>query len=274
MFADLHIHSQYSDGALTVEEIISKAKVQNITLISICDHETIDAYLNLDDSCVDENIKIISGVEITSIFENVEYDILGYGFDVRNKPLNDLLRYNREIYIDRGIKLIEKMSADYKCISVHEFLEYERNRKNGGWESIDYLKSKNIVNNVSDFFTLANKYNTPLERNFLCASEVIKIIHDANGYAVLAHLGVTTKQDLTICKKIINDFLYMNIDGFECYYPAHSDKITKLLIEFCKEHDLIITASSDEHGGFNGEDFYIGGVKIETTQLNLKGLLY
>jgi predicted metal-dependent phosphoesterase TrpH len=218
MFADLHIHSWYSDGTLSIEEIIEKAKAQNITLISICDHECIDAYLN---NANFHDIEIITGAEIIALAGGIEYHILAYGFDIQNKTLIDLLKYNRSILIEKGSKMIEKMSADYASISMDEFIKYERNRKNGGWDSIDYLKSKGIVENVPDYFELARKYYPPSGRIFLCASEVIKIIHGAGGYAVLAHPGDYTGQNPKACEEKAARFLSMGIDGFECYYTSH-----------------------------------------------------
>ena len=274
MFVDLHIHSQYSDGTLSIEEIVQKAKAQNFTLISICDHNLIDAYNELKNVCNDNHIKFIKGVEIHAVIYDMEYHILAYDFDIHNKELNKLLKYNQDILIDYGKKIIAKMAEDYPNISVEELSKYERNRKNGGWESLDYLRSKEIIKNVQDYLNLLRKYKVPFDTDFLSPAEVIKIIHDAGGYAVLAHLGDNIGQSLKVCKEKAIEFLNMGINGFECYYPSHTTEITEFLVNFCREHDLMITAGSDEHGGFNNFEgsceYYIGAVKIKAEQLNLK----
>jgi len=271
MFADMHIHTWYSDGTLSPEEIAEKAKAENVTLISVCDHELTDAYPELEKLCAGNNIKLITGVEIVGIMDGREYHILAYNFDKQNKALNDLMRHNRNIFLDRGSKLIEKMSEqpEYcEIISMQEFSKYERDRRNGGWGSIDYLKSKGIVKGWFDYRDLARKYPVELEKYFFPAGEVIKIIHNAGGYAVLAHPG---DNDLETCKKAALKFLELGIDGFECYYPAHSEEITEFHVKFCREHDLIITVGNDEHGGFG--EFNIGTLKIKTEQLNLKDMI-
>ncbi|MCL1858936.1 MAG: PHP domain-containing protein [Oscillospiraceae bacterium] len=273
MFADLHIHSWYSDGKLSPEEIVEKAKSQNITLISICDHELIDAYPEMYKLCADNNIDLIAGVEIIAVMDSADYHILAYGFDIQDKGLNELLSYNRGILADMGIKLIEKISEDYASVSIEEFSKYERNRKNGGWESIDYLKSKGLVNNVRDYFGFLAKYDSPPNKDFISAAEVIKIIHDAGGYAVLAHPGEYTGQNLETCEKIAVKFMEIGINGFECYYPNHTVEITDFFVKLCREYDFIITTGGDEHGGFNNERYHIGAVKIRIEQLNLKNLL-
>ena len=273
MFADLHIHSWYSDGTLNPEEIVKKAKTQNINLISICDHNLIDAYAELEKLCADNDIKFITGVEINALMDDTDYHILAYGFDMQDKDLTELLKYNRNVFIDMGNKLIEKISADYPSVSLKEYLKYERNRRNGGWESIDYLISKRIIENHSDFHDFRKKYGASPDKDFLSPVEVIKIIHNARGYAILAHLGLYNEDNIKDCENTATQFSNMGIDGFECYYPLHTDEITSFIVNFCRERDLMITAGSDEHGGFNGEEFYIGAVKIKIEQLNLKNLI-
>ena len=278
MYADLHVHSQYSDGTLNIKEIVAKAQSLNITLLSICDHNTIDAYLHEGDFCAETGITLVTGVEINSKMDGIEYHILAYGFDMKNVQLLDLLQYNNDIYAHRDTALIENMLKDYPTLSVEEFLKYERDRKNGGWESLDYLKSKGLAENWRDYHSLVCKYNSTPSRDFLHPIDVVNVIHNAGGYAVLAHLGstlerTTPEQAATKCKETAIKFIDMGIDGFECYYPAHSDKVTSALLETCRKHDKIITAGSDEHGGFNNIEggcwYDMSTQKIMVSQLHL-----
>ena len=265
MYTDLHIHSWYSDGTYSPEEIINKARSQNVTTISICDHNMIDAYTKTKELCGVKDIKIIPGVEITSVFDDKEFHILAYNFDMGNKALNDLLQYNRNIYHEMGNILIGNIAKDYPQLSITEYANYERNRKNGGWDSIDYLRSKGLVTDWESYIEIASKYGSPPDNDFMPPEEVIKIVHDAGGIAVLAHLCHHVMADIADWERNALQFLHMGIDGFECYYPACSTEITKFLVGFCHEHGLLITAGSDDHGGFigaPGEEYYIGAVRV------------
>ena len=276
MFADLHIHSQHSDGALSSSEIIEKARSQDITLISVCDHNSIDFYAEVENMHNLGDMKIIRGVEISSVLDGAEYHILAYGFDIQNKSLIDLLRHNRNVNVDMGNCLIENMTADYPVVSLEEFSVYERNRRNGGWESIDYLMSKGIVTDWAKYTELVRKYASPLKKNFLSPKEVINIVHNAGGYAVLAHLCHHVKPDVMDYENKAVRFFDMGIDGFECYYPSCPSELTEYLVAFCHERDLMITAGSDDHGGFIGapsDEYYIGAVKIKIEQLELRRLM-
>jgi len=266
MYADLHIHSWYSDGTLSLTEIIDKAKSQNITTISICDHELIDVYTEIENTDGINGIKIIPGVEITANMDGTSYHILAYAFDMHNEPLQVLLKYNRSIYVDMGNNLIANMMKDYPSLLIEEYSLYKRNRKNGGWDSIDYLRSKGLVCDWESYVDLATKYASPLKSEFLSVQEVINIIHGAGGYAILAHLCHHTESDFSDCENKAIQFYTVGIDGFECYYPEMPTEMTKYLVNFCNNRGLMVTAGSDDHGGFIGapEDLYfIGAVKAK-----------
>jgi len=276
MYADLHIHSWYSDGTLSLTEIIDKAKSQNITTISICDHELIDVYTEIENTDGIDGIKIIPGVEITANMDGTSYHILAYAFDMHNEPLQDLLKYNRSIYVDMGNNLITNMMKDYLSLSIEEYNLYKRDRKNGGWDSIDYLRSKGLVRDWESYVKLATKYNSPTKSEHLLVKDVINIIHGAGGYAVLAHLCHHVKTDIIEYEKKAIQFYDVGIDGFECYYPTIASEMAKFLVNFCKKRNLMITAGSDDHGGFigaPGDVYFIGAVKLKVEDLVIGHIL-
>jgi len=275
MYVDLHIHSWFSDGTFSPQEIVKKALANNISLISVCDHNTIDAYGELETICNASGIGLMKGVEINAAMDGEEIHILAYGFDAENSALNNLLKYNRDVYDKSGKKLIKNISKNYHDVCPDEYAEYKRNPKNGGWDSLDYLFTKGIVSDFYSYVKMAQKYGTVENAKFLHPADVIKIIHDAGGQAVLAHIGhIANGTDA--CVQLAAQFLDMGIDGFECYYPAHSAEFSECIAGFCRKHDLIITAGGDEHGRFaafgDHSEFYIGAVKYTAEQLCLRGL--
>ncbi len=84
---NLHIHTLCSDGKMTPLEVVNYAKEHNFETISICDHNTLEAYL-------DENVKnyknIITGIEFDSWHKGVLIHILGYNIDINNKKILSL----------------------------------------------------------------------------------------------------------------------------------------------------------------------------------------
>ncbi len=115
MNCDLHIHTNLSDGSSTVSEIIEVALDNNVLLLSITDHNIIDAYKDL---ILPNKIKIITGVEISVLFDNYEYHFLMYGFDINNKYI---LNYNKIS------KEYSKLYNDHFCITMEELFRLEKN---------------------------------------------------------------------------------------------------------------------------------------------------
>ena len=78
---DFHIHSTYSDGLDSIENLIQKTR--NFTMFSITDHNNIEANKRIREA------NFITGVELSTYFLDNVYHILGYNFDVNNKELNN-----------------------------------------------------------------------------------------------------------------------------------------------------------------------------------------
>ena len=88
-FADLHIHSTFSDGTLSPIEIIKVAKDNGVRCIAITDHDCLDSQYIINMSS--EELKIISGIEISSEIDGLEIHILGYFIDYKNQQLINLV---------------------------------------------------------------------------------------------------------------------------------------------------------------------------------------
>ena len=80
---DLHIHTTVSDGALTPKEVIDEAYKNGVSVISIADHDTVDAYnTELFEYAESKNIKLINAVEISTKAKKAGVHVLGYNLDL------------------------------------------------------------------------------------------------------------------------------------------------------------------------------------------------
>ena len=97
-YADLHIHSTYSDGLFTPEQIVDLAKKKGIKCISITDHDTIASQYITKEKIA--NIEIIPGVEFSTEYDDMEIHVLGYFIDINNpiliKNINSIQEKRRE----------------------------------------------------------------------------------------------------------------------------------------------------------------------------------
>jgi len=265
---DLHIHSKYSDGTLTVDEIISVALEANLHLVAIADHNTIIGSKELLKKCEDTLLKAVAAVELDAYDHGRNIHVLAYDFDVTNIAFNEFIVENRRKLDGISIELIKKMSLSHPCsaLSLASYQAYAYDPLKGGWKALHYFKDLGITKDLYEGMLLYDAYECSYESaGFLSVAEVCSLIKSAGGYAILAHPGVTFKNEP------LEDYLVAShlsgIDGIECYYPKHSKAVETQCIAFCKTHGLYITSGSDCHGGFG--NIAIGAFKTEKKDLVL-----
>ena len=278
MLTDLHMHSYYSDGTMSPREIVEDAKKRNVQLIAITDHNVLDSYTELKEAAEEFGIKVIRGVEIDARFEDIVVHILAYNFE-DNENLFNLIHKAKNELLETSIELIKRMENDYENISSEDYEAYDYDRRKGGWKGIHYLFDRGITSELFEGVKYYGKYKCGHEYfDYPTVEEVVKAVHEANGYVVLAHpcnyYKNNTKEEVL---EKLEKFKSIGIDGVECYYPANSEMMTETCVEFCKNNDMIITVGSDSHGEFGavskGIEYYIGAVKKDSSELNLKDMI-
>ena len=124
---DLHIHTKYSDGKLQVNEILQRAKEQNITVISICDHNVLGAYMELSKMDITKyNMKIITGIEFDFVHNHKDFHMLGYNFDWRKMNESSLIdkRTEEEIIKDEREKLNFLKNSLWILLHIGDIIRY------------------------------------------------------------------------------------------------------------------------------------------------------
>jgi len=267
--ADLHIHSFYSDGTMSPEDILVTALEKGLGLLAITDHDILDGSLELQKLCVKYDIQYISAVELDSHDHGIDIHILGYGMNLLNEEFRTFVKKNRILLETVSIKLIEKMQEDIDSITLLEYLEFTYDKKKGGWKALHYFMKKGLTNTLKEGIAFYTKYGRSYDCvDFPSVSSVCKCIHNAGGKAVLAHPGeVIKKTDIAYFRKEVLRLLDLGLDGIECYYPTHTNAITNVCLTICKERNLLITAGSDCHGEFGNSK--IGEMNIPIKQINL-----
>jgi predicted metal-dependent phosphoesterase TrpH len=268
MIIDLHIHSNHSDGALTVKEIVREAKLRNIGFMSITDHDSIDCQEIAMDLVGKAGIRYVSGVELNVTFSHPKYrqskpvslDFLGYQFDAKNKVLRAKLRQMAEYREKRAAKILSNLNAEFEKEGIQQLTkrDFEEIQASvdgtlGRPHIADYLVKKGIVRNRQQAF---DKYlvRCDVPKYPLYLEEASKLVRNAEGKIVLAHPNdphetslVTLTKSLPEQTGIIEDSMLGYIDGVECWHSRSDAQTTRHYINFVKEHGLIMTGGSDCH---------------------------
>lgn len=271
--ADLHIHSYYSDGTMSPQEILNEALEKGIGLLAIADHDVLEGSIELQKLCKEYDIQSLPAVELDSLDNEIDVHILAYGMNLHDKEFSEFVKKNRILLEEISVKLIEKMNKEMDSVSLSDFSSFSYDNRKGGWKALHYFMDKGITKSLREGFGLYPKYNCSYDCvNFPTVRAVCEFIHKAGGKAILAHPGETIKErDMTIFKKKIEHLIDFGLDGMECYYPTHTKDITEICLNICEVKDLLITVGSDCHGAFGTEE--IGEMNIPISKLNLGGML-
>lgn len=250
MKIDLHCHTTASDGRLTPEQLIERAVEFNIDLLAITDHDTLDALIPAH-QYIEKNqltIKLINGIELSTLWYNKDIHIVGLGIDPNNPILMNLIEQQKEYRSTRAQMIAERLQK------VTRGGVYEEVKAMAGSASItrahfaqwlvdnDYAKTLPLV-----FKKYLSRDKPGYVPPIWCSmKEAINAIHQAGGQAVLAH---PSRYDLTTkwIKRLISAFSEANGDAMEIAHPQQTQEERRILADYAIHYQLLVSQGSDFH---------------------------
>ena len=256
-FADLHLHTQFSDGTFTPEELVLRAQNAGLACIALTDHDTVEGCTRAAAACAAVKMEFISGAELTAEHEDTEVHVLGYFLDTQNKVLLakiakfQSVRQNR---IHEMVAALNKLGIPLKAESV---LALANCKSPGRPHVARALEKEKLIDNLDEAFEKYLKKGRPawVPKTKMSALEGIELIHQAGGLAVMAHPGLNRTDD------IIPDLVKAGLDGIECFHTKHSTVMAERYLEIAEKYHLLVTGGSDCHG-FSKKAPLIGTVKL------------
>lgn len=273
MKADLHIHSNYSDGSEKIEDLFEKIKSSDVNIFALTDHDTIAGCDEMA-QIVPNEYKFIKGVELTSICDKIKCHLLGYKIDTKNKELNEL--------IQKG-KILRAKKLETRINYLKDVWNIELNDEEKAWLYSRKSVVKTHVANILVKRGLANNNLEAMEKyldgcktgntRFL-GEESVSVIKNAGGIVVWAHpLGGEGEEHLKKEEFIpkLESMLEFGIQGLECFYSRYNEEESKFLVECAKKYDLLISGGSDYHGK-NKSNIEIGKLDCNNKSINAEFL--
>lgn len=264
---DLHMHSNHSDGSNTVTEILEKAEKLNLKTISITDHDTCKAHIELRNIDVKKYYsgKIIPGVELRCFYKRRIIEVLAYNIEV-----DKMQNWLDEFYKDKGHAQVQKkyLSQLYKtCMELNLYMPKIEDIKwnpEGEWAArtiyremkADERNKEKLPEDLwNDYENFRHKYCYNLENIFYIdksedlpgITQLLSVIKECGGLAFLPHIYVYKWAEDR--KAFINELVdNYDIDGMECYYNNFTEEQSQYLIDLCKNKKLFMSGGSDYHG--------------------------
>lgn len=270
MTADLHIHTHFSDGSLTPEEVVNSAIYGGVGLISVTDHDTM-AGVDVSVSAAEEKgIKCAAGVEVSAYDGDVKFHTLGYGVDREKfKPFLDGLFKGSFLRLEEivfklnkvGVKITAEDAANERFSPVTPV---------HGMHIARAVLKKGYVKSVAEFFIKYIDSGAAFSRiGRPTPEETCEAISYAGGLAVVAHPG-RIKMSATELEKRIKGLVFTGLGGIEVYYTTHTKGQTAYYKNLANSLGLFATGGSDTH--VSGGNRIIGQPQFTPCERLLKRL--
>jgi hypothetical protein len=256
-FADLHLHTIFSDGTYTPEELISRSQKAGLSAIAVVDHDSVSGIEPALAAAESSDLEVLPGIELSTEHNDREVHILGYLIDYKNKTFLDKLEYLRNNRIERVYKIIGKLKNLGIDLDPKSVFNLSGSGTVGRLHIARALVQDGLAGSISEVFQKYIGDNGPayvLGFRF-SSGEAIKFIKDAGGVPVLAHPYSLNNDEL------IFEFIKLGLMGLEVYYPEHSQGEVNFYLDLAKKNNLLVTGGSDCHGKAKPQ-VRIGSIKL------------
>jgi len=256
-FADLHLHTIFSDGTYTPQELISESVRSGLSAIAVVDHDTVSGIEPAIKIAKIKNIEVLAGIELSAEYDGLEVHILGYLIDYKRENFIDKLEVLKENRIERIYKIVDKLKNMGVMLEAESVFDIARGGTVGRLHVARAMVSAGLISSTAEAF---RKYIGDKCPAYVCnfrfsPSEAIKLIKEVGGIPVLAHPHTLNKDEL------IPKFVDCGLMGLEVYYSEYTQAMVNFYLGLAKEYNLLVTGGSDCHGNAKPE-VKIGSVKI------------
>lgn len=253
---DLHTHTHISDGTYSPEQLVEAAVDLKIKMLAVTDHDTMDALSRAKKHAKEYDIKIISGVEISSQWSrpNIKksYGVHIVALNMQDEtPIKAMLENQKKVRAERAKVICSLLE---KCIDFDIYPDVIA-KVDGHPDRVTRthiaktLVEKNIVSRPQQAFDRFLKEGKKAFVKFegLGLKETIDVIHASQGFAVLAH---PTRYDLsaTNIRYLIELFAESGGDAVELPPSVESASTRQMVDRMIQQFDLAVSIGSDFHG--------------------------
>src|SRR5439155_17862716 len=109
-FADLHLHTNFSDGTYTPAELVGSAKQFGFSAIALTDHDTVEGCAPTAAACKRVGLEFIPATELTAEFDGNELHLLGYLIDTQDPQLLAAMGRFQMVRQDRIREMVARLN--------------------------------------------------------------------------------------------------------------------------------------------------------------------
>ena len=247
MIADLHCHSNASDGALSPDALVRRARDCGVDTLAITDHDTADAYAVLHASEFTD-IRLIPGIEFSAQWRHMTVHVVGLGIDLDSATLATAIRHQKAARMERAAEISARLAKRGVEDALEGALNIAGEAQIGRPHFAQYLVARGYVSSPSKAFKkyLGAGKAGDVRQYWPELRTVIDWIQSADGTAVLAH---PAKYKLTNVRlaELTDEFQAEGGQAIEVISGQQSIDVTRRLGKLCTDRGLLASCGSDFH---------------------------
>ena len=253
---DLHVHTRFSDGSDTPEELFNKALGLGLKAVAITDHDCTDGLAALPPA----GLERINGVELNTEVDGQEVHVLGYFFDPAALNIRERAERDRN---ERNTRILDLLAEKEGIVIT---LEELRSRKPVGTLGRPHIADALVQRGLfpdrfaafAAWLDAGRPYFVP--RRYFTLEEAAECIRNAGGRAVLAH-PLQYKLAPNALRALVRRCRDAGFSGLEAYYSGYAPAEREMLCRAAADCGLLVTGGSDYHGPQRA-DRPLGGVRV------------
>ncbi len=249
--ADLHSHSQASDGVLEPSKLVAFAASRGVATLAITDHDTMSGLREGREAASKAGIRFVDGVEISCLQGAREVHILGLFIDPEDAGLSSLLEASRKARETSTSKVLERLAGLGIQVRLEEVLRFASGETVGRAHIARALVALGHAGSIANAFDkyLGEDRPARVYRERPSVAEACDAIRGACGVSSLAHPG--GKPGL-VSQESVARMKDLGLDAIEAFHPSHDERTRARLLRWASSIGLGVSGGSDYHGTQEG----------------------
>ena len=251
MPVDLHLHSSYSDGSDSPEQIVRAAVDAGLSAIALTDHDNLNGIAEAREAAAAVGIDLIPGTELSVEWDGAAMHLLVYFLEPGTGPLQDRLEFVQSGRTDRNREMVDRLQTLGIDIAMSEVEAEAGGTGVGRPHFAAVLVAKGYVDTISEAFDRLLATGRPgyVPRVRLGCHEAIELALASGAVPAVAHphtLGVGRDEFAAAFAGLAD----AGLAGLEAHYHEYAPELRTHLAALADDLGLIATGGSDYHGSY------------------------
>lgn len=255
---DLHVHTTFSDGLFTPEQVVAEAKRLGLAAVAITDHDSVEGVERAIAAGRKLKVEVVPGAELSTNVSGVDVHLLAYLFNYKAPVVKSFFAEVRQKRVERAEKMVMRLRELGVKVEISRVMELAGDGAVGRPHVAQAIVEAGGTATISEAFSRYIGYDGPayFPKMRLTPLQVVDFIHRHDGLVVIAHPATYGNDDL------VYTAIAAGADGIEVWHPDHDKASVEHYQELAQKNGLLVTGGSDCHGGRKAGMVYLGSLTV------------